>query len=551
MRKQGTGREHSSIDNGSWIFRVSIGLFVLLAIAQVLAGMLPAMNPNHPRLAHTMGSIHEYLPLLVLGLMLYFIRRFEETGRGAAEFAATGTTLLAQLNALKADTDDVRRKFMNSESVLRGRILFYEGKYEPAVAIFRQITKDELPESRNIAAHEWLGRSLFQLHVTSQNRKEPRQWLRETIVHLRVATEAKEDGDLFALLGEAERRLGQWEHSAEHLQRALELGDGVAGLEEKAAWSLVRVAVRRSPQQEGILMQVFLDKYPGHTGAVRDYVRYLSGHGKLDEAINQCNTSIGARPKVWGLYPLRAKMLFTRGTNADIQQALRDLEFAKTCNPQDYNLYLVAAEFWLERALESAAMNEQRNELLIKAISVCSEGLKHAKVPAPLEIAIASAYLALGDIPKAEAQAKNAVNHSPYHSNNYVVLAAAFLAGGRFGSVQNTTNRIRTLRPSKGFEIYSYLYEVIAAMALKQTVDECSDLVEGLAREIRAFPSFVPNHNSWWLVRSRVEEHVKTYSAREASLLSLLQSYLDQDVENSIFATSLERTARGDAGIAA
>jgi hypothetical protein len=105
-------------------------------------------------------------------------------------------------------------------------------------------------------------------------------------------------------------------------------------------------------------------------------------------------------------------MLFTRGTNEDIQQTLRDLEFAKTCNPQDYNLY-VAAEFWLERALENAAMNEQRNELLIKTISVCSEGLKHAKVPAPLEIAIASAYLALGDIPKAEAQAKNAVRAKP------------------------------------------------------------------------------------------------------------------------------------------
>jgi len=530
--------------DSDWVFAVMVVLFAIVVLAQISTEVLPTLAPKHPHLSKVLATLHEYLPLLVLALMLYLIHRFEEGGRKATAFLMTAEGLISELTDLRTGVETMRQEFRNSDIALRGRILFYENKFEEAVDVFRDILKSDKPTgTQDTIIHEWLGRSLYQLQMSSGNRSGTGQnrFLKEAIPHLRIAAERTKNAALFKLLGDAERISGSLDQAAGHLQRALELDEDGELNETEAAWSLTRIGVRQNPDQELQLLHKFISKHAGHAGALSDYVRCLTADNRVDEAIAACNNSIAARNRNLNLYPIRAQALLAKGRDIDITQALKDLEVAKIGNPANYRSYLIEMQYWTDCAFKSSVDAEARANFLEKAILSGKEGLKRVRNPAPLEAAAALAYLAQGNLTEAESFAKRSVEHGPQHPNNYLLLVTTLLASGRFGPVPNATKKMRGIYGRKGYEIYSYLYELIAGIGLRQKIDECTDILRLLARAIRGFPRFAPIRPEWALIRTQVEAHVEAFSQQEIELFQLLKGYLDGSTDNSLFATALER----------
>jgi len=436
-----------------------------------------------------------------LSLLLFLLIYRAEQGRQRLitllqNASSTKAELKADLNELvklkeavektKKDIELMRQQLRSSDALLPGKVLFVNGKYAEAAAVFEEVVKaDPTPEN-----HYWLGLSYLR-------NGEPQK----AFPHLAEAANATGDPEHLKVLGETEFKLRKPEPAEKHLQRAIELG--VKNREEALVLlAKVQIQVDRTRAKE-TLYQIVRDN-PYNGDAIDTLVDLLIAEENYDEAVQVCDKALEIHPQNWAIYPRRAEALFLRNKPGDKEKARKDIEVARLGNPRDYKIYRVEGQHLVREALRELNPAD-RERLLRRAVTVYKDGLE--RIPggykAALYAALSFVYILLGEYEEAERAARSAVEAYPEHPNNHLALCAALWANRRWPALLRAAQALREVggTPSR---IYSYLYGILAGLAMNERLEDLRDEIEALAAELRAMPEFDPQQriHEWQAISS-------------------------------------------------
>lgn len=444
-----------------------------------------------------------------------------------SSLAEVGNTA-ALAREVKKDVEDLRREVRSDDTVLHGKLLFFEKRYADAAALFSEAVAADPPNPRT---RYWLGLSYL------RNRDAAR-----ALVHLEFALSNSQDPEYLRALGEAELRLGRFDGAATHLASAVERG---VRSREETQLLLASAQAETAPSKAEVTLKQVIEKNPYNGKALEALAGLLRNQGRHDEGIRLCDEAVVRNPRNWTVYASRAELLLRRDAPADREAAKKDLDLARSENPRDFNLYRIEGRLWLSQALE-AETQENRRALLEKAVDAYRSGIElvPANYRAPLYAAQSFAFLLLGRPDDAERAAAIAVDNNPGHIQNHLALWSALAANRRWPAAQRAARKAREVdsdaaRPER--KILSCLLEVVAALCSGELARDLIQETRILAAELRATPSFVPSVRSWQYVRGAVADRSKALDGSERSMLNSCMDFLDRKVELAEFVGTAER----------
>jgi len=435
--------------------------------------------------------------------------------------------LKEQMSGLKNEIETMRQQLRSSDALLHGKLLFYQQKYDEAASLFDEVVKEDPSNPQN---RYWLGLSLLRNGDA-----------RKALPHLTEAANTAGDPEFWKVLGEAEFKLRMPEQAAHHFQKALE--SGIRNKEE-TMMLLAKAQLQFDRELAKSTLRKMVDENPYNGNAVDALVDILIEEGDYNQAIDVCDRALAHNSRNWIIYPRRAEALLLRDSPGDQEKARKDLDKARLGNPRDYNIYRIEGQYLTRQALATTDQIERQN-LLRKAIKVYKDGLEliPGGYKAAFNAALSFVYILLKELEQAEQAARDAVKAYPDHINNHLALCAALLANKRWPALQRAAQKARDVASRPPGRIYSYLYDILAALAMRECLRDLKEEIRNLIEELRAMPSFRPQRaEEWRYVRAAaaIESIIEGLSGKEKELMRSIVRYLDGDEDNVQFVSALE-----------
>jgi tetratricopeptide (TPR) repeat protein len=421
-------------------------------------------------------------------------------------------------NATKTLADQLR----SSDTMLHGKLLFFQQKYDQAAEIFAEavVANPEDPE-----ANRWAGLS----HLRDGN---PRYALR----YLEKAARDS-DAESLRILGEAEHKLRRYEDAERHLAAAIA---GGTKNQEDTKMLLAQVRLQTDVDAGIATLREIVDANPMNGNAVSMLAGAYTDEGQYTEALSVCDRALNLKPRNWGVLAARAEVRIRRGLDEDWSLADQDLEAIRVGNPQDFNLYRLQGGLLTERARRADELSE-KSTFLHKAAAVYREGISRMKEgwQGPLYASLSFVQLLSGDLSDAEESASLAVQRYPGAINHHMALCGALAANARWSALQRAARNARDVGGRLG-RIFSYAYEVLGGLCAGDRITDMRGECRELAAELRNMPQFNWRRADWQSVRNRLCERLGGLSGQEQILGETLLAFIDGKRQISVCVAQLE-----------
>ena len=402
---------------------------------------------------------------------------------------------------LSAEIQQLRQHMAYSESLLPGKLLLLQRRYDDAAKIFQEALASH---ADNLEARWLLGETFFAAKRYA-----------DALPHL-LAGLVADDAYRLTVVAQCEQTLGRYTEAEGHLLRL--------------------IAMRGEPRQDDLIMlgavQSELDAERAratltqalHLNPYNSVARYqlieLEIHLEAYErAIALATEGLTRNPADVGCCVSRAEAYYRRDHSEDERHILADLATAQVKNRKDYNIYRLRGALYQRRA-SRATEPVQGEQALHAALAAYKEGVGNVppKFHAHLLAAQSRVLLQLKRFDEATVQAQRAVDHYPGHVSNHLALAFAQLASRQW--------RAAALAAERGMQwagwggrvwltaigLFANAFVGSEAAALRQ---QCMGLVTDLTTEDRYFAL----SESWDVVREVLQKTAESAADSRGALV--------------------------------
>ena len=521
--------------------RLAYVLFILGVVGALVSGVGYA-----PLIRFIPGIPLTALALLsTLGCLGIFLVRLQHLEQAVSQTQAHTWTLHTQfqdaserLEAVTAEVQqctqtlhDMQQAMARSEWLWPGKLLLSQRRYDEAIKLFQEALA-RTPEHPSL--HWSLGEAL------SGARRHA-----EALPHLRAGLVA-EDVTHHTLLAQCEQALGHYTEAEAHLLRILEMR-GETRQDDLMALATVQSELEPMHARQTLLRALTLNPY---NSAVRYQLIDLELRlGAYEQAIDLATEGVTRNPADVSCCVSRAEAYFRRGRSEDEERLLRDLATAQAKNRKDYNIYRLRGALYQRRA-SRAKQTAEAHRCLHQALEAYADGITVVppKFHAHLLALQSRVYLQLKRFDEAIAQAQRAVEHSPGHVSNHLVLAFAGLAARQWHAAVQAAERGM---PWAGWGGKIWLTAIgLLARACAGDVpatlrQRCAALVDALEAEAKRFtPS-----ESWGAVRDTLlavaDQSTDSCGALVLDTVALLEGAVTPEEYRSKWVSTQEAPIHG------
>jgi tetratricopeptide (TPR) repeat protein len=324
-------------------------------------------------------------------------------GRDAAAVAHTAM--------LSAEIQQLRRDMAYSESLLPGKLLLLQRRYDDAAKIFQEALASH---ADNLEARWLLGEALFAMKRYA-----------DALPHL-LAGLVADNVYRLTVIAQCEQTLGRYAEAEGHLLRLIAMR-GEPRQDDLIALGAVQSEL--DPERARATLTQALHLNPYNSVARYQLIDLEIRLEAYERAIALATEGLTRNPADVGCCVSRAEAYYRRDHSEDERHILADLATAQVKNRKDYNIYRLRGALYQRRA-SRAADPVQGEQALHDALEVYEDGLRNVppKFHAHLLAAQSRVLLQLKRFDEAIAQAQRAVDHYPGHVSNHLALAFAHLA---------------------------------------------------------------------------------------------------------------------------
>lgn len=418
-----------------WATRAVGGVFCLVMALESLgisvpAQWLPGQIPLVPVLATVLLSLLVWRSERSYAEVYSLLRSLEDASSRTAE--ALGRLdaaekkvdeMVNRLSTVQAGAQETHRQLWElrntiaqKEILLPAKIALLQGRVEEAAALLEEVI-ERSPDNRE--ARWLLGQALF-------SARRPFHALE----HLRAGLD-KNDAEQLFLLARCEYEVGRYHDAFDHATEAISRG---VRNEEEAVALRIRALAKVNLQDALREARAAVDQKPYASPIRYALIDLLVETHDYDSAVNVASSGYMINDRDAGCLVRKAEALLRRGRPEDEAEAQAALDMALNINPRDFNIYRLKGEL-LHRQAGRAATDRDRRTMLELELQNYSEAIPRLN-RGPLRAAMLNSksrvLLLLDKFDEAERAAEHAVSQGPQHISNYIALALARLAGGRW-----------------------------------------------------------------------------------------------------------------------
>jgi tetratricopeptide (TPR) repeat protein len=403
---------------------------------------------------------------------------------------------------LSAEIQQLRRDMAYSESLLPGKLLLLQRRYDDAAKIFQEALASH---ADNLEARWLLGEALFAAKRYA-----------DALPHL-CAGLVTDDVYRLTVVAQCEQILGRYAEAEEHLLRLIAMRGGPR---QDDLITLGAVQSELDTDRARVTLTQALHLNPYNSVARYQLIDLEIRTEAYEHAIALATEGLTRNPADVGCCVSRAEAYYRRDRIEDEGHILADLATAQVKNRKDYNIYRLRGALYQRRA--SRATDPVAGEqALHQALETYEDGLGNVppKFHAHLLAAESRVLLQLKRFDEATAQAQRAVDHYPGHVSNHLALAFAHLASRQW--------RAAALAAEKGMQwagwggrvwltaigLFANAFVGSEASTLRQ---QCASLVTDLTTDDRYFAL----SESWDVVREVLQKTADSAADSRGALVN-------------------------------
>jgi tetratricopeptide (TPR) repeat protein len=488
-------------------------ILLVLVILSVFVGGL-GYDPFAPVLpaggAYVLPSV---LTIMLLTTMLRRSQRLEKRMIATLETLATvqaqqhtthdrDAAAVAHTAQLSAEIQQLRRDMAYSESLLPGKLLLLQRRYDDAAKMFQEALASH---ADNLEARWLLGEALFAAKRYA-----------DALPHL-LAGLVADDVYRLTVVAQCEQILGRYAEAEGHFLRLIAMR-GEPRQDDLIALGAVQSELDAERARATLTQALHLNPY--NSVARYQLIDLEIRTEAYEHAIALATEGLSRNPADVGCCVSRAEAYYRRDYSEDESHILADLATAQVKNRKDYNIYRLRGALYQRRASRAtdAVTGEQA---LHEALGAYEDGLSNVppKFHAHLLAAQSRVLLQLKRFDEAIAQAQRAVDHHPGHVSNHLALAFAQLASRQW--------RAAALAAEKGMQwagwggrvwltaigLFANAFVGSEASTLRQ---QCMGLVTDLTTDDRYFAL----SESWDVVREVLQKTADSAADSRGALVT-------------------------------